>query len=146
MSVGKSNEKIATAIANATGNMWFFWVALAFVLALRISHPPKMSDLLLNLENDLQLLLLAVNAVVGGKQLTMLMSILCRLETDERNIKDELDEVDRIVVRSPGHLVIHTPHRVIPPAARRRCNLDPRSGTAGARHRRHLPHRRHRGT
>ncbi|MEN6547642.1 MAG: hypothetical protein ABFE07_16540, partial [Armatimonadia bacterium] len=60
------NDKIAVVIANATGNMWFFWTALTFCVILRVMYPPKLNQLLLNLENDLQLLLLAVNAVVGA--------------------------------------------------------------------------------
>ena len=76
------NDKVAILVTNITGNMWFFWSALVFILALRISNPPKMSELLLNVENDLQLLLLAANAVVGGKQLSALMTLIKHIKKD----------------------------------------------------------------
>lgn len=38
------NQKVATIVTNATGNMWFFWLSLAFILVLRITQPPKASQ------------------------------------------------------------------------------------------------------
>ena len=87
------NEKIAQAVSKATGNMWFFWASLAFILILRISHPPKAHEFLLNFENDLQLLLLAANAVVGAKQLQVMMAILKSVKRDEERIAREIQEV-----------------------------------------------------
>lgn len=85
-----TNDKVATFVTNITGNMWFFWCALAFILILRVSNPPSLSDLLLNVENDLQLLLLAANAVVGGKQLAALMSLLKHIDRDIQTIEKEM--------------------------------------------------------
>jgi len=82
MSKKKFNDTVAELVTKATGNMMFFWAALAFILVLRISNPPSMSDLLLNVENDLQLLLLACNAVVGGKQLAALLKLLKHIDKD----------------------------------------------------------------
>jgi len=86
----KINDKVANFVTTITGNMWFFWAALLFILVLRISNPPKMSDLLLNIENDLQLLLLAANAVVGGKQLTALMGLIKHIKQDVASIEKEI--------------------------------------------------------
>ena len=83
------NDKVAILVTAVTGNMYFFWAALLFILALRVSNPPKMSDLLLNVENDLQLLLLAANAVVGGKQLSTLLSLLKHIKKDVDDLEDK---------------------------------------------------------
>jgi len=91
----KINDKIATFVTTITGNMWFFWAALAFILALRISNPPKMSEVLLNIENDLQLLLLAANAVVGGKQLTALMTLLKHIKKNVDDIEKDVDSLEK---------------------------------------------------
>ena len=85
-----TNDKIAEFVTTVTGNMWFFWTSLAFILVLRISNPPSMNDLLLNLENDLQLLLLAANAVVGGKQLSALLTLLKHINKDVEEIEKNL--------------------------------------------------------
>ena len=85
------NDRIATLVTTLTGNMWFFWAALLFILILRISNPPQMSDLLLNVENDLQLLLLAANAVVGGKQLNALLTVMKHIKKDVEEIDKEID-------------------------------------------------------
>ena len=78
----KFNDKVAVFVNAVTGNMWFFWAALLFILFLRFTNPPKASDFLLNVENDLQLLLLAANAVVGSKQLAALMMLLKHIQKD----------------------------------------------------------------
>jgi hypothetical protein len=88
--IDKFNERIAEIINDIVGNMWFFWTSLAFVLILRLSHPPKINELLLDIENDLQLLLLAVNAVVGAKQINMLVRIIKHVEKEEKRIEEEL--------------------------------------------------------
>jgi hypothetical protein len=62
------NDRVAELVTAGTSNMYFFWVALLFVIVLRILYPFKPQDALLNVENDLQLLLLATSAVVQGKQ------------------------------------------------------------------------------
>ena len=62
------NDKVADWWVNATGNMKFFWLALGFILALRIGYMPNIRELLLDIENDLQLLLLAAAAVVSKRQ------------------------------------------------------------------------------
>ena len=85
------NQKTATIVTNATGNMWFFWLSLAFILVLRISQPPKMSRLLVDIENDLQLLLLAANAVVSNKQNHTLRKILNHIENEANRI-EKIDE------------------------------------------------------
>lgn len=82
------NEKIAEIVSAATGNMWFFWASLIFIIILRVTHPPAMSELLLNIENDLQLLLLATNAVVGAKQINLLVRMLKHIEEEEEKIED----------------------------------------------------------
>lgn len=82
------NNKVAEFVTKITGNMWFFWAALSFILILRISNPPSVEDLLLNIENDLQLLLLAANAVVGGKQLAALIALLRHIDKDINTLKE----------------------------------------------------------
>lgn len=82
------NDKIAQTVSTATGNMWFFWASLVFILVLRILHPPSAGELLLNIENDLQLLLLAANAVVGAKQINILIKMLRHIEEEEEKIED----------------------------------------------------------
>lgn len=79
------NNSVAQFVTKITGNMYFFWASLAFILILRVSNPPDLNSLLLNLENDLQLLLLAANAVVGGKQLLGITKLL-------KHIDKEIDE------------------------------------------------------
>src|ERR1700743_2139103 len=88
------NEKVATLVTNVTGNMWFFWLSLAFILTLRLTKPPTSSQLLLDIENDLQLLLLAANAVVTAKQNTALRHILDHVSKEEGKIEhiDEKEE------------------------------------------------------
>jgi len=85
------NDRVATMVTNVTGNMWFFWASLLFILLLRVTNPPNISDLLLNVENDLQLLLLAANAVVGGKQLAAITSLIKHIKKDV----DALEDVER---------------------------------------------------
>ncbi|HEY3396950.1 MAG TPA: hypothetical protein VGM19_04750 [Armatimonadota bacterium] len=118
------NTKLAVIIANATGNMFFFWAALLFCVILRALYPPKLPELLLNLENDLQLLLLAVNAVVGAalyanqmKQLAnqdqvlsgqdamlaKIEAVLARLETEEEHLMQEEDEEAQTLQHLTGH-------------------------------------------
>jgi hypothetical protein len=96
------NERVAQVVNDATGNMWFFWASLGFILFLRLSHPPSAREFLLNVENDLQLLLLAANAVVAQKQLGMLVQILDRIQSKEEQIQDEVaqatDEMERVGV------------------------------------------------
>jgi len=87
------NDRIAEFVTTFTGNMWFFWAALLFILVLRISNPPSMSELLLNIENDLQLLLLAANAVVGGKQLKAIMTVMRHIKKDVEEIDKEIDDL-----------------------------------------------------
>jgi hypothetical protein len=87
MRIRNINEKIAEIVSATTGNMWFFWASLIFIVILRLSHPPALSDLLLNIENDLQLLLLAANAVVGAKQIDILMQMLKKIEAEEEEIE-----------------------------------------------------------
>jgi len=82
------NEKIAEAVNDFTGNMWFFWGSLIFILILRLTHPPTVNELLLNIENDLQLLLLAANAVVGAKQINLLVKMLKHIEEEEEKIEE----------------------------------------------------------
>ena len=86
----KFNDKVAMFVTNITGNMWFFWSALLFILILRFTNPPRASDLLLNVENDLQLLLLAANAVVGGKQLAALTTLIRHIKKDVDTIEKEI--------------------------------------------------------
>ena len=84
------NDQVAILVTNITGNMWFFWTALTFILCLRLTNPPTVSDLLLNIENDLQLLLLAANAVVAGKQLRTLTTLL-------KHIKKDVDTIEHVI-------------------------------------------------
>jgi hypothetical protein len=90
--IERFNERVAQLVNDITGNMWFFWASLLFIVFLRITHPPTIDTLLLNFENDLQLLLLAANAVVGAKQLSLLMRLLKRIDIKEDRIKDAIDE------------------------------------------------------
>lgn len=62
------NMRVAEFVTRLTSNIWFFWAALAFIVLLRVTYPPKPQELLLNVENDLQLLLLSTTAVVQGVQ------------------------------------------------------------------------------
>jgi len=91
------NDRVANAVSNFVGNMWFFWASLAFIIPLRVMHPPTKNEFLLNLENDLQFLLLATNAVVNAKQLSVLMQVLNeirnkteKIEEYEADIKEKL--------------------------------------------------------
>ena len=123
--VKRFNERIAVIIANATGSMLFFWAALAFCIALRALYPPKMSDLLLNLENDLQLLLLAVNAVVGANlyanqmrqlanqgqvlanqdaMLAQIENLLNAVEEREERIAEETEQELKALADLPGKI------------------------------------------
>lgn len=88
----KFNEKVAAYVTTVTGNMWFFWAALGFIIFLRVTNPPTMDVLLLNVENDLQLLLLAANAVVGAKQLSMLVKLLKGLDRNMEELDKNMDE------------------------------------------------------
>lgn len=88
------NERIAEIVSRLTGNMWFFWASLVFILILRFSHPPSVSELLLNFENDLQLLLLAANAVVGSNQMKMLIQILKNIEEEGKHIEKVVATLD----------------------------------------------------
>lgn len=85
------NQKIAEFVTNVTGNMWFFWAALFFVLYLRITMPPTATDFLLDVENDLQLLLLATAAVVSGKQQKHNDEMLMKIEDLEQTIAKQLE-------------------------------------------------------
>ena len=85
------NQKVATLVSNATGNMWFFWFSLAFILVLRVTRPPTASQFLLDIENDLQLLLLAANAVVANKQTQALKKILAHIDSQA----DQIERMDK---------------------------------------------------
>ena len=85
------NQRVATIVTNATGNMWFFWLSLAFIIVLRITRPPTASQFLLDIENDLQLLLLATNAVVANKQTNALKKILTHLDHQA----DRIESMDK---------------------------------------------------
>lgn len=78
------NDRIAQVVNDVTGNMWFFWASLLFILILRLSHPTLLNEFLLDVENDLQLLLLAVNAEVGAKQLKLLIKMLEHIKEEKR--------------------------------------------------------------
>lgn len=82
------NQKVATIVTNGTGNMWFFWCSLAFILILRITQPPTASQFLLDIENDLQLLLLATNAVVANRQTKALKKILHHIDKEADHIEN----------------------------------------------------------
>ena len=92
--INRFNDRVAGFVNDATGNMWFFWFSLCFIIFLRVTHPPTMDTLLLNIENDLQLLLLAANAVVGAKQLDLLMKVLKRIDKREEEIKEAIDDLN----------------------------------------------------
>jgi len=83
------NEKVAQIVNDATGNMWFFWAALIFIVVLRVLEPPRLSEFLLDIENDLQLLVLAANAVVLGKQYRATMRLLEHVEHEAREMDRE---------------------------------------------------------
>jgi hypothetical protein len=85
------NEKVAQVVNDATGNMWFFWASLGFILFLRLSHPPAAREFLLDVENDLQLLLLAANAVVAQKQLGLVVQILDQIKSKEDEIEGKVE-------------------------------------------------------
>jgi hypothetical protein len=88
----KFNDVSAELITAIICNMWFFWFSLIVILVIRLSHTylaPQLNDI----ESDIQLLLLAANAVVGGKQLTVLIRLLKHLDKNIDNIDLELDEV-----------------------------------------------------
>lgn len=87
--IRRFNDQVANVVTMTTGNMFFFWASLLFILVLRIAVPPTADTFLLNLENDLQLLLLAANAVVGGKQLLMLTKMLNHIDRDIDKVKKE---------------------------------------------------------
>lgn len=89
------NQRIAVILTAATGSMSFFWIALIFILILRILYPPPLSSLLLDIENDLQLLLLATNAVVSAKTFDGITHVLKRSE--------QLDEYQARVLKNQEH-------------------------------------------
>ncbi|MCE5285166.1 MAG: hypothetical protein LLG02_04850 [Pelosinus sp.] len=80
MTMKEFNNSTAHFVSEITGNMWFFWASLIFIAGLRITHPPAIGEFLLDIENDLQLLLLAVNAVVGAKQVHLLTRLVRHAE------------------------------------------------------------------
>lgn len=94
------NDRVANWVSNFVGNMWFFWGSLAFILLLRLLHPPSSSQFLLDLENDLQFLLLATNAVVNAKQLTLLMEVLGEIRTKAEHIEVGVAEISDAAPRS----------------------------------------------
>jgi uncharacterized membrane protein len=91
------NDRVANWVSNFVGNMWFFWGSLAFILLLRVLHPPSGSQFLLDLENDLQFLLLATNAVVNAKQLTLLMEVLGEIRAKAEHIEAGVVEIGEAV-------------------------------------------------
>ncbi|HUC96029.1 MAG TPA: hypothetical protein VMR76_03715 [Candidatus Saccharimonadia bacterium] len=91
------NQKVATIVTNGTGNMWFFWASLAFILILRISQPPSASQFLLDIENDLQLLLLAANAVVSNKQNGTLRKILKHIDKQANRIENDEEQEEALL-------------------------------------------------
>lgn len=93
------NDRVAERVTALTGNMWFFWVALAFILTLRLVQPPPLSALLLDLENDLQLLLLATAAVVSGKQFALLLGLV-------RDIRTLVGHVDRLATHLEAEVAV----------------------------------------
>ena len=88
-SIDRLNDRVAETVTKATGNMWFFWIALAFIVFMRAIQPPPLSQLLLDLENDLQLLLLATAAVVSAKQFALLLQLV-------RDIRELMTEVRKL--------------------------------------------------
>jgi hypothetical protein len=88
------NEKVASWVSSFTGNMKFFWASLAFILVLRVSHPPSKGEFLLNLENDFQFLLLAANAVVNAKQLRLLLEVLGEIKRKTENLEEKTREIE----------------------------------------------------
>jgi len=101
------NQKVATVVTNMTGNMWFFWCSLTFILVLRISKPPTGSQLLLDVENDLQLLLLAANAVVSAKQSSALKKILTHIDKEADHI-EHMDEQEEHLLETDRHPQKHS--------------------------------------
>ncbi len=88
-SIKHFNDTLATFITKSVSNMLFFWIVLICIILLRTLYPVRMSDLLLNLENDGQLLLLSCSAIVAGKQTATLMRILKHIEKDVDKLERE---------------------------------------------------------
>lgn len=104
--IDRFNRQVAEIVTTVTGNMWFFWSSLGFIILLRALYPPKPQELLLNLENDLQLLLLAANAVVSGAQFALLLNLVRRtaeltaaLTQLLRNQADTMESIQKILER-----------------------------------------------
>lgn len=93
-SIKHFNDTLATLITASVSNMLFFWIVLVCVILLRFLYPVNMSNLLLNLENDLQLLLLSCGTIVAGKQTAALMRILKHIEKDVDKMERE-KELDK---------------------------------------------------
>jgi len=91
------NDRVAVRVSDFVGNMRFFWGSLLFIIVLRAMHPPTANTFLLNLENDLQFLLLATNAVVNARQSQLLLQLIHDIRTKadtiqhvEQEIRDKL--------------------------------------------------------
>lgn len=93
--IDKFNDYIAQIVVAVTGNMFFFWFSFTFILTLRLIKPPSLSELLLDIENDLQLLLLAASAVVGAKQTTLLIKVLQGIKQEEDKIEDQILTIEQ---------------------------------------------------
>jgi len=95
--LGRFNEATAKRAVALTGNMYFFWISLLFILILRCMMPLTPEGFLLNIENDLQLLLLAANAVVGSKQLVGMNRLLNHIDRDLGKDADEAKAIKKIL-------------------------------------------------
>lgn len=87
------SQGVAKWVTRVTGSMFFFALALAFILVMRLLEPPPMSQLLLDVENDMQLLLLAANAVVSGGLFAMILTLLHHISQMEKNQVDEMEAI-----------------------------------------------------
>lgn len=87
------SQAVANWVTRVTGSMFFFALALLFIVVMRVLEPPPVSQLLLDIENDLQLLLLAANAVVSGTLFAMILSLLKHISQMETNQIDEMEAI-----------------------------------------------------
>jgi hypothetical protein len=88
--VKRFNNKTALVICTITGSMLFFWPVFLIIVFIRSLGSPEANGQLTAVENDLQVLLIAANAVVGAMQLGLTMKLLKRILADDDKICAEL--------------------------------------------------------
>ena len=88
--LNRFNNKTALLIASVVGNMLFFWIMLLVILPVRLLGSDRANELLTGVDNDIQVLLIAVNCILNALQLKYLTGILTRICKKEDELCAEL--------------------------------------------------------